>query len=200
VNAEEIARFLVRAGAVEVRPDPEGWFVWSSGRRAPIYCDNRVLLGIPEGRTRVADALALAIRERFERPGAIAGTATAGIAWAALVAERLELPMVYVRPSRKEHGREQAIEGRLGAGARVVVVEDLISTGGSSGAAVEELRKAGAEVLGVQAIFSYALPEAELRFEELGVVARSLSDYPTLLRTLPLSAVQARALHEWRAR
>jgi orotate phosphoribosyltransferase len=200
MTPEDVARLLVRVGAVEVRSDPERWFVWASGRRAPIYCDNRLVLGMTEERRLIGDALVRAVEDHFSGLNAIAGTATAGIPWATLVAERLELPMAYVRGAAKGHGQGRQIEGRLPPDARVVVIEDLISTGGSAGNSVEALRKDGAEVLGVQGIFSYALPEAERRFAELRVRAYSLSDYPALLETLTLSASEARVLHEWQAR
>jgi orotate phosphoribosyltransferase len=200
VTPEEVARLLVQVGAVEVRADPDQWFVWASGKRAPIYCDNRLVLGFPEERRQIADALAAEITRSFSGVETVAGTATAGIPWAALVAERLALPMVYVRSAPKEHGRGRQIEGRLQAGAPVVLVEDLISLGGSSSGAIEALRKEGAPLLGVQAIFSYGLPEADRRFAELGVQARALSDFSTLIETLELSPEQARALHSWRER
>jgi orotate phosphoribosyltransferase len=200
VTPEEVARLLVRVRAVEVRSDPEQWFVWASGRRAPIYCDNRLVLGFPDERRQLAEALADAMRSAFPAVETVAGTATAGIPWSALVAERLGLPMVYVRGAAKEHGRGKQVEGNLGPGVRVVVVEDLISTGGSSGGTVEALRKEGAQVLGVQAIFSYGLPEAEQRFEEIGVPLQALSDFATLVQTLPLSPEQARVLQAWRER
>jgi orotate phosphoribosyltransferase len=200
VTPEEVARLLVRVQAVEVRADPEQWFVWSSGRRAPIYCDNRLVLGFPAERRQITEALTHAVKDGFPEVETVAGTATAGIPWSALVAERLGIPMVYVRGAAKEHGRGRQVEGKLEAGARVVVVEDLISTGGSSGSTVEALRKEGARVLGVQAIFSYGLPAAERRFEEMGLPAQALSDFATLVRTLPLSPEQARVLQEWRER
>ncbi len=200
MTPEEVAKLLVRIGAVEVRCDSGDWFVWSSGRRAPIYCDNRRTLGFPEDRKAIADALASAITDAYAMVETIAGTATAGIGWAALVAERLGLPMVYVRSAAKEHGQRRQVEGKLGPKTRVVLVEDLISLGGSAGNGVTALRSAGAELLGIQAIFSYALPEAIQRFSDLGVRARALSDFDALLATLTLSEEQALALHEWRAR
>lgn len=198
MTPEEVARLLVRVGAVEVRADPETWFVWSSGRRAPIYCDNRLLLGFPEERRQISGALSRAVTQAFPEAQTIAGTATAGIPWSALVAEELKLPMVYVRSAPKDHGRGKQVEGKLEAGAHVVVLEDLISTGGSSAGTVEGLRKEGAQVLGVQAIFSYGLPAAEQRFEELGLPAYALSDFTTLVKILPVSPEEARVLHAWR--
>jgi orotate phosphoribosyltransferase len=200
VTPAELARILVRVGAVEVRADPDHWFVWASGRRAPIYCDNRLVLGFPDERRRIADALAASVTEGFAGVEIVAGTATAGIPWAAMLAERLCLPMVYVRSAPKGHGQGRQVEGRLPEGAAVLLVEDLVSTGGSSASAVEALRKEGARLLGIQAIFSYALPEAERRFEEIGVQLRVLSDFPTLIETLSLSPEQARVLRSWRER
>ncbi len=197
MTPEEVARLLVRLGAVEVRADPEKWFVWASGPRAPIYCDNRRLLGFPEERRRIADALARAIREAHPELGGIAGTATAGIPWAVLVAERLGLSMAYVRRATKEHGQGRRIEGRLPERCRVVLVEDLVSLGGSSASAVEALRDEGFEVAGVQAVFTYALPESERRFAELGVPLSALSDFRSLLETLELSTDGSRVLEEW---
>jgi orotate phosphoribosyltransferase len=198
MTPEDVAGLLVRVLAVEVRADPETWFVWSSGRRAPIYCDNRRVLGFPEERRQIASALSRAVTEAFPQVQTIAGTATAGIPWSALVAEDLKLPMVYVRSAAKDHGRGKQVEGRLEAGTRTVVLEDLISTGGSSGNSVEALRREGAQVLGVQGIFSYGLPEAERRFAELGLPAYALSDFATLVRILPVSQEEARVLHAWR--
>jgi orotate phosphoribosyltransferase len=197
MTPEDVARLLVRLGAVEVRADPEKWFVWASGRRAPIYCDNRRLLGYPEERAQIAEALTRAVRDHSQVHG-IAGTATAGIPWAALVAERLSLPMAYVRSAKKEHGQARQVEGRLPDGCRVVLIEDLVSLGGSSAQAVEALRTEGFEVLGVQAIFTYGLSESERLFSKLGTQLRTLSDFPTLLTTLDLTPEQLDALNAWR--
>ncbi len=198
MTAEDVARLLVRLGAVEVRTDPEKWFVWSSGRRAPIYCDNRRVLGFPDERMQIADGLARSIRDGYPDVEGIAGTATAGIAWAGFVAERLGLPMVYVRGAKKPHGQGRQIEGRLPEGCRVVVVEDLVSTGGSSVTTVEALRADGFEVIGIQAIFSHTLPDSQRAFDELGVPLRTLSDFPSLLRTLDLTPEQTQVLEDWR--
>ena len=196
----EVARLLVDVGAVELRVDPADWFTWSSGKQAPIYCDNRILMAFPAERARVADALAAAIARDFPEAQVIAGTATAGIPHAAWVAERSGLPMAYVRGAAKEHGRGRRVEGYRLDGASVVVLEDLISFGGGSLAAVEGVREAGGRVLGVQAIFSYGFPEAQRRFEESGVPARSLSDYDALIEILELTSEQTRVLLDWRGR
>jgi orotate phosphoribosyltransferase len=198
VTPDEVARLLLRVNAVEVRPDPKNWFTWASGKRAPIYCDNRVLCSYPEERAQIADALVEAIRARFPDVEVIAGTATAGIPHAAWVAERLGLPMVYVRSSAKGHGQGRRVEGRPLAGERVVVVEDLVSYGGSALDSVDALQAEGGKVLGVQAIFSYGLPQATAAFEQRGLPCQALGDYPSLLDVLTLDEAQARVLREWR--
>ena len=142
-----IAKDLLSIGAVFLRPDEP--FTWASGIKSPIYCDNRLTLSVPAVRTRVEEGLARIVRERFPDAGALMGTSTAGIAHAAITATLLDLPMGYVRGGAKDHGRGNRIEGQLEKGERVVVIEDLISTGGSCIDGVEALREAGAEVLGV---------------------------------------------------
>lgn len=179
LTEREIARALLAIGAVMLRPDAP--FTWSSGLRAPIYCDNRLLLAYPDLRARVATALAAAIRDGSGDVDVIAGTATAGIPHAAWVAEELKLPMVYVRAQAKDHGRQNRIEGRLVPGQRVAVIEDLVSTGGSSLAAAAALREAGAHVVGVFAIFTYELPAAKQNFAAATVPLVVLCRYSTLL-------------------
>lgn len=200
MTPQELARLLVEIGAVEVRTDPERWFTWASGRRSPIYCDNRVLCSFPEQRARVAQALAAAIRQRFPDVEVIAGTATAGIPHAAWVADRLGLPMVYVRGAPKGHGQQKRVEGRALRGERVVLVEDLVSYGGSALDAVEALGAEGGKLIGVQAIFSFGLPDAVKAFETAGVAWQTLGDYESLLETLSLSPAELRVLRDWRAR
>jgi orotate phosphoribosyltransferase len=200
VTPEAVAAVLVEVGAVLVRPDPEDWFTWSSGARAPVYCDNRRVLSFPAARTRIADALAAAATARFADAEVIAGTATAGIAWAAWVAERLELPMVYVRGEAKGHGRKRRVEGRELAGERVLVVEDLVSYAGSALQAARALEEEGGKVIGVQAIMSWGFPDAARAFADAGVAWQTLTDYEALIATLDLTPEQARALLEWRGR
>ena len=194
----DCARELVAAGAVEVRTDPERWFVWTSGRRAPIYCDNRQLISYPAARARVADGLAALVREAFGDAQAVAGAATAGIPHAAWIAERLELPMVYVRGSAKAHGQGRRVEGRLRPGERAVLVEDTISTAGSALEAVAGLRAEGARVVGAVAIFSYGFAQAARALAEADVPWRSLTDYAALLGALELDAAQTATLLKWR--
>lgn len=138
--------------------------MWTSGLRSPVYCDNRVTLSFPEARTYITEQMVSVIRSRFPEVQAIAGVATAGIAQGALIASALNLPFAYVRPEPKKHGLQNSIEGRLDAGAKVVVIEDLISTGKSSLKAVADLRENNIEVLGLLSIFNYGFPETDARF------------------------------------
>jgi len=200
VTPAECAKLLVSVGAVEVRTDPASWFTWASGERAPIYCDNRVVISHPEARARIADALAASIRRAFPGAEVVAGTATAGIPHAAWVAERLELPMVYVRGSAKEHGKGKRVEGRALRGERVVVLEDAVSFGGSSLAAVDAVNEEGGKVIGVQAIYTYAFPKAVARFAEAGVTLQAVTTYDAVLESLELDAATRDVLLAWRAR
>ena len=196
----DYAKLLVSIGAVELRTDPASWFTWASGERAPIYCDNRVVISYPAVRTQIADGLAAAIRRTHPDAQVIAGTATAGIPHAAWVAERLDLPMVYVRGSAKDHGKAKRVEGRALRGERVVLIEDLVSFGGSALAACDALEAEGGKVIGVQAIFSYGFPKAAERFAAAGVPVQSLTGYDALLQTLELDELTKRALLAWRER
>lgn len=171
----EIAHDLLSIGAVFLRPDEP--FTWASGIRSPIYCDNRLTLTAPEVRTHVEEGLVSLIREHFPEAGVLMGTSTAGIAHAAIVGHLMSLPMGYVRSGQKDHGRGNQIEGRLEPGAKVVVVEDLISTGGSCIEVVEVLREAGAQVLGIASIFTYGLQKGLDRLAAANVVNVSLSNF-----------------------
>ena len=174
-----IAHDLLSIGAVFLRPDEP--FTWASGIKSPIYCDNRLTLSDVGVRCDVENALAEIIRENYPECEAVMGTSTAGIAHAAIVSTILDLPMGYVRGSSKDHGRNNKIEGRCEPGTKVVVVEDLISTGGSCIDVVEALREVGAEVLGVASIFTYGMKKADVRLGEHKVKNISASDYDTLL-------------------
>lgn len=195
----EIARSLMEIGAVSLRADPP--FKWASGRFAPIYCDNRLLMHYPDHRRRVAEAFAAAIRDQGWEPEVIAGTATAGIPHAAWLAELTGLPMVYVRGSAKAHGKGRRIEGMLEAGRRVVLIEDLVSTGGSSIDAALALVEAQAELLGVAAIFTYGLDVAAQRFADAGISLTTLTSFDELmeeaLATGKLSAAHKAILADW---
>ena len=173
-----IARHLLSIGAVFLRPDEP--FVWASGIKSPIYCDNRLILTAPEARNEVEQAIADTVRREYPEAQVLMGTATAGIAHAAIAAHLLGLPMGYVRSGSKDHGRRNQIEGKLTPGERVVVIEDLISTGGSVLDTVAALRAAGAEVLGVVSIFTYGMAKGRQRLAEAGVKCVSLTDLDTI--------------------
>ena len=173
-----IARHLLSIGAVFLRPDEP--FVWASGIKSPIYCDNRLILTAPEARNEVEQTIADTVRREYPEAQVLMGTATAGIAHAAIAAHLLGLPMGYVRSGSKDHGRKNQIEGKLTPGEKVVVIEDLISTGGSVLDTVAALRAAGAEVLGVISIFTYGLAKGRQRLAEAGVKCVSLTDLDTI--------------------
>lgn len=198
--AQQIAALLLSIDAVRLNPNQP--FQWSSGWKSPIYCDNRLALSYPEVRTNVKNALVEAIREHFPAAEVIAGVATAGIPQGALVADVLHLPYIYVRPEPKSHGMGNQIEGRLLAGQKVVVIEDLISTGGSSLKVVDVLRQAGAEVLGMAAIFTYGFEVATENFRQKDLPLLCLSNYDCLIQeALKLDYIdqsQLATLAQWR--
>ena len=176
---ELIAKHLLSIGAVFLRPDEP--FTWASGIKSPIYCDNRLILSAPATRTVVEQAIADTVKKYYPQAEALMGTSTAGIAHAAIAATILGLPMGYVRGEAKSHGRNNRIEGRLEKGAKVVVIEDLISTGGSAIEVVEALREAGAEVLGIVSIFTYGMKKGLERLAAAKVENHSLSDLDALV-------------------
>lgn len=178
-NEKIIASELLSIGAVFLSPDKP--FTWASGIKSPIYCDNRLILTAPKARKIVENAIATTVKEKFPEAQVLMGTSTAGIAHAAIAADILDMPMGYVRGSAKDHGRGNRIEGRLEKGSKVVVIEDLISTGGSCIDVVEALREAGAEVLGVVSIFTYGMKKGLERLAAAGVVNYSLSNFDTLV-------------------
>ncbi len=179
VIAREVAEYLLEIKAVVLSPSEP--FTWASGIKSPIYCDNRKTLSYPKVRHFLKTAFADVIAEEYKDAEVIAGVATAGIPHGVLVADILNLPFIYVRDKPKGHGLENLIEGKLEKGQKVVVIEDLISTGGSSLKAVDALRSAGAEVLGLGAIFTYGFDKAVKAFEAADCKAFTLSDYPTLI-------------------
>ncbi|HET8900299.1 MAG TPA: orotate phosphoribosyltransferase [Holophagaceae bacterium] len=195
--AAELASGLLEKGAVKLSPSAP--FTWSSGLRAPIYCDNRQLLGDVALRARIADALAEAAAPF--KPSLVAGTSTAGIPWGALVADRLQLPFAYVRPEPKKHGMGRQVEGPSAKGQRVVLIEDLISTGGSSLKCVEALKAEGAEVGAVLALFSYGLPAALDAFNAAGTRLITLATFEALVaeaqRRDRVDAAGAESLKAW---
>ena len=175
-----IAGKLLDIGAIKLNLNTP--FTWSSGWKSPIYCDNRLSLSFPELRTLIKTALSQAIKSNFPEVEAIAGVATAGIPQGALVADEMELPFLYVRSKPKGHGMENLIEGKVDAGQKIVVIEDLISTGGSSLKAAEALRQADVKVLGMTAIFTYGFDVADQNFEEAGLPLICLSNYEYLIQ------------------
>ena len=179
--SRQIAKDLLSIGAVFLRPEEP--FTWASGIKSPIYCDNRLTLTAPEVRNDVEESLAVTIKAEYPEAEVLMGTATAGIAHAAITAHLMGLPMGYVRSGAKDHGRGNQIEGRLEAGQKVVVVEDLISTGGSCIETVNVLRDAGADVLGVVSIMTYGMKKGIDRFAEAGIRWVSLTDFDAVIET-----------------
>ena len=177
--ALKVAEFLLQIKAVKLQPDKP--FTWASGWKSPIYCDNRIALSHPKVRTFIRQSLVRKIEEHYSKPDVIAAVATAAIAQGALVAEAMELPFVYVRPKPKDHGMENLIEGEIKAGQTVVVIEDLISTGGSSIKAVQTLRDAGCKVKGMVSIFTYGFNASKENFEKAKCKLFTLCSYDTLI-------------------
>jgi orotate phosphoribosyltransferase len=179
-NEQAVAEKLLQVKAIRLNVKEP--FTWASGWKSPIYCDNRRVLSFPHVREFIKSEMCNVIFEQFPDAGLLAGVATAGIAWGAMAADQLKLPYVYVRPKPKEHGLGNQIEGFYEAGQKVVVVEDLISTGKSSLEVVEVLRKAGVEVIGMVSIFTYGFDVAKKAFEKAGVTYQSLTNYTTLIQ------------------
>ncbi len=177
-TAINVAKALLSIKAVFFRPDEP--FTWASGIKSPVYCDNRLILSAPSARETVEEAIAQFVAHYYPDAEALMGTSTAGIAHAAIAAYKAGLPMGYVRGSAKDHGRQNRIEGRLEAGEKVVVIEDLISTGGSVIDVVEALRDAGAQVLGIISIFTYGMKKGLERLSLAGVENHSLTDFDTV--------------------
>lgn len=197
---KQVAEQLLEIKAVFLKPnDP---FTWASGIKSPIYCDNRLTLSFPKVRQFIAESLAEKIKETFGEVDVVAGTATAGIPHAAWVSDLLDLPMVYVRSKAKEHGKGNQIEGLIAKGQKVVVIEDLISTGGSSLKAVEALEEAGAEVLGIAAIFTYGLDKGKKLLAESNTKLITLTNYDELIEVALnkdyVTAEDMATLKEWK--
>ncbi len=179
-NEQAVAEKLLQVKAIRLNVKEP--FTWASGWKSPIYCDNRRVLSFPHVREFIKSEMCNVVFETFPDAELLAGVATAGIAWGAMAADQLKLPYVYVRPKPKEHGLGNQIEGFYEPGQKVVVVEDLISTGKSSLEVVEVLRKAGLEVIGMVSIFTYGFNHAKKAFEDAGVKYQSLTNYPTLIQ------------------
>jgi len=197
---EKFARLLVQSKAIKLEPATP--FTWASGWKSPIYCDNRITLSFPDTRKEIRDEFTRIIREKYPDTEVIAGVATGAIAQGVLVAQELDLPFIYIRSSAKGHGMENLIEGQYIPGQKVVIIEDLVSTGGSSLKAAEALKNAGLEVLGMVAIFTYGFPVASAHFEEQNIELTTLSDYEALLKEALNSGVISEedlpVLQEWR--
>ena len=197
---EIVAKNLLDINAVTLKPDEP--FTWASGMRAPIYTDNRLTISYPFVRRNIAVGMTELIKHHLDDVDVIAGVATAGIPHAAYVAERLQKPLVYVRSKPKDHGRGRQIEGVLKAGQKVVVIDDLLSTGGSALKAVKAVEEAGGDVIGVVSIFSYQLKALDDNFKEAGLPYYSVTNYTTLIETAKqnqmISDDQLASPHAWR--
>lgn len=198
--AKETAQQLLQINAIKLQPQQP--FTWASGWKSPIYCDNRISLSYPEVRNFLIKKFAELIKNKHSDVEVIAGVATGAIGIGMLIANTLDLPFIYVRPEAKKHGRQNQIEGILPEGKKVVVVEDLISTGKSSLLAVEALKKANANILGMVAIFSYGFPEADQNFKTANVTLTTLSDYKNLIALAKdknfIDEKQGATLETWR--
>ncbi len=199
-TARKTAELLLQINAIKL--EPENPFTWASGWKSPIYCDNRIMLSYPEIRNFVREEMANQVESLYGKPDVIAGVATGAIGIGILVAEALGLPFIYVRPEPKSHGRQNQIEGQLGSGQNVVVIEDLISTGKSSLNAVRALKEQGANVKGMVAIFTYGFSVATANFESEGVTLNTLSDYDHLIEqaaeTSYIKESHQQTLLEWK--
>jgi orotate phosphoribosyltransferase len=197
---KEVALSLLKIEAVRLRPEEP--FKWASGWNSPIYCDNRLTLSFPESRNLIRDGLVDLIKKIYPDCECIAGVATAGIPQAAIIADTMNLPMIYVRPKPKDHGMQNLIEGKISKGQKIVVVEDLISTGGSSLKAVEALLDGGFQVLGMIGIFTYGFPVADENFRTAGISLHTLCNYDELIKEAQANGYvkmdQLETLSEWR--
>ncbi|MCC4501727.1 orotate phosphoribosyltransferase [Limosilactobacillus reuteri] len=198
--SQRVAKALLDIHAVTLNPDQP--FTWASGLKSPIYTDNRLTISYPEVRQAIFNGMVEQIKLHFSEADVIAGTATAGIPHAAWVAQNMELPMIYVRTKPKDHGQGKQIEGVLKEGQKVVVIDDLISTGGSVLNAVRAVNNAGGKVIGVVSVFTYDLPAAEQNFMANGLKYYSVTDYMTLIKVAKendqISAAHLKSLQEWR--
>jgi len=196
----EVTKRLLAIDTIKIQPNIP--FTWASGWKSPIYCDNRKVLSFPETRTFICQEFVKLVREKYPNAEAIAGVATGAIAHGVLVAEVLQLPFIYIRSKPKGHGLENLIEGDIQPGTKVVIIEDLVSTGGSSLSAAEAVRNYGAEVLGMLAIFTYNFPQAAKNFEDANIELTTLSNYNLLLKLAydsgEITDEQLESLNQWR--
>jgi len=199
-NEKSVAARLLQVAAVKL--NPENPYTWASGWKSPIYCDNRKVLSFPYDRDFIKSELCSVIFEQFPDVDAIAGVATAGIAWGAMAADQLKLPFLYVRPKPKEHGLGNQIEGNLTPGQKILVVEDLISTGKSSLQVCDILKQSGVEIAGMVSIFNYGFNQATTAFEEAGIKLVSLTNYAALVELAieneTISPALLTTLNNWR--
>jgi orotate phosphoribosyltransferase len=199
-NEKSVAARLLQVEAVKL--NPENPYTWASGWKSPIYCDNRKVLSFPYDRDFIKSELCSVIFEQFPDVDAIAGVATAGIAWGAMAADQLKLPFLYVRPKPKEHGLGNQIEGNLTPGQKILVVEDLISTGKSSLQVCDILKQSGVEIAGMVSIFNYGFNHATTAFEEAGIKLVSLTNYAALvelaIENQTISPALLTTLNNWR--
>ena len=199
-NEKAVAEKLLQIKAIKLSPQEP--FTWASGWKSPIYCDNRKVLSFPYIRDFIKSEMCSVLFEKFPDADILAGVATAGIAWGAMAADQLKLPYIYVRPKPKEHGLGNQIEGAYEKGSRVVVIEDLISTGKSSLQVCDVLKKEGLEVVGMVSIFNYGFPEAEKNFAEAGIANYSLTNYENLVNLAieggTIGQEQQNTLLKWR--
>lgn len=199
-TAREIARSLLQIKAIKL--NPANFFTWASGWHSPIYCDNRATLSYPGVRRQIYEAFAHLIEEKYPEAEVIAGVATGAIAHGVLVAEKMGKPFIYVRSAPKNHGLSNQVEGVFEKGAKVVVIEDLVSTGGSSLSAAEALREAGCQVLGMAAIFTYGFPTAQENFAKAGITLDTLSNYGAMIELAAeegyVGADELETLRQWR--
>jgi orotate phosphoribosyltransferase len=200
-NEKAVAEKLLQINAIKLSPQQP--FTWASGWKSPIYCDNRKVLSYPFARDFIKSEMSSVIFEKFPEADMLAGVATAGIAWGAMAADQLKLPYIYVRPKPKEHGLGNQIEGNLEKGRKVVVIEDLISTGKSSLQVCDVLKAAGADIIGMLSIFTYGFNEADEAFKAAGINYHSLTNYNTLINLAVekgiVSANQQKTLLNWSA-
>ncbi|SDQ62255.1 orotate phosphoribosyltransferase [Virgibacillus salinus] len=200
VLSNDIARDLLEIKAVQIRTDR--YFTWTSGIESPIYCDNRLTMSYPKIRAKIIEAFVELIEQMDEKPDVIAGCATAGIPHAAWIADKLDLPMIYVRSKPKGHGKGNQIEGKVEDGQKTVVIEDLISTGGSSIDSAKALQLEGVYVLGVLAIFTYGLTKAKKQFDEMKLSHQTITNYDEILNLLLADGIineyENKKLQEWR--
>jgi len=196
---EETAKILLDINAIKLSPNKP--FIWASGWKSPIYCDNRIILSNPKIRNTIKKYLAQVMSKNFDQPDAIAGVATGAIGIGMLVADYLDLPFIYVRPEAKKHGRKNQIEGEIEKGKKVMVIEDLISTGKSSIGAIRALKSYGLNVVGMIAIFTYEFSVSEDNFNKEKINVKTLSNYSTLLRiaqkTQYISEIECKMLEKW---